>query len=379
MRLLLAIAALLLLAAPARAADPGRWLETGRSTIPFVYYQGVTSDDRGHFYFDGIFIGLYRADRNLAEQARRDVAMPAGVATTEGYNHIGDITYDRAEGGRVLLPVECYYPGRPGGDNPCRTGAIGVADPDTLEWRYYVKLDPAEIPKAMWAEVSPDGTLLWTSAGEDLLAYSVAEITATRAAPAGAVLRAVRRLPGAVPPTGITGAAFVGERLMLAGQDDTLFQVWSLDLATGARQLEIERQYFGESEGLDAVVALGGLLHWIVTPADPQRRKPTYDQNVLLHFMPATGGPPARPQLRLAIRPRKLVVGRRTRLRVTVTIGTAPVAGARVRAAGRRVFTNAAGVARLTVRRRHPGTMRVSASRAGATAAVVRLPVAKRR
>jgi hypothetical protein len=378
MRALLAVGVLLLLAAPARAADPGRWVETGRSTIPFVYFQGVTSDDRGHFYFDGIFVGVYRADRNLAEEARRDVAIPAGVAPSEGYNHIGDITYDRAEGGRVLLPVECYYPGRPGGENPCKTGAIGVADPETLEWRYYVKLDPAEIAKAMWAEVSPDGTLLWTSAGEDLLAYSVAEITAARAAPAGAVLRAVRRLPGAVPPTGVTGAAFVGERLLLAGQDDTLFQVWSVDPATGARVLEIERHYFGESEGLDAVMALDGLLHWIVTPADPRRRKPTYDQNVLLHFMPASGGPPGRPQLRIATRPSKLVVGRRSRLRVTVTIGSAPLAGVRVRAAGRRVLTDAAGVARLTVRRRHPGTMRVSATRAGATGAVVRLRVARR-
>ena len=56
-------------------------------------------------------------------------------------------------------------PHGPNGGNPCRTGSIGVADPRTLRWRYYVKLEPAEIPKAMWAEVSPDGTLLWTSAG----------------------------------------------------------------------------------------------------------------------------------------------------------------------------------------------------------------------
>jgi hypothetical protein len=31
------------------------------------------------------------------------------------------------EGGRILLPLECFYPGRPGGANSCGTGSIGVA------------------------------------------------------------------------------------------------------------------------------------------------------------------------------------------------------------------------------------------------------------
>jgi hypothetical protein len=229
----------------------------------------------------------------------------------------------------------------------------------------------------MWAEVSPDGSLLWTSAGNDLLAYSTAELTAARAAPAGAPLHSVRRLPGAVPPTGITGATFVGDRLYVAGQDDALFQVWSIDLATGARRLEIERRLFGESEGLDTLTALGGLLHWIITPVDPQQRPPTYQGNVLLHFVPATSAG-SRPRLRIATRPRRIVVGRRVRLRVRVTIGRVPAAGARVRAAGRRARTNARGIARLTVRRRHTGTMRVSATRPGATGTAKRLRVIRR-
>ena len=377
----LALLILGLLAPAARAADPGRWTETGHSPIPFTYYQGVTSDDRGRFFFDGIFVGLYRADRNLREQARQDEEIPPAVFAAEGYNHIGDITWvppTPAEGGRVLLPLECYYPNRPGGANSCQTGSIGVADPDTLAWRYYVKLDPAEIPKAMWAEVSPDGSLLWTSAGNDLLAYSTAEITSARAAPAGAPLHAVRRLAGAVPPTGITGATFVGDRLYLAGQDDTLFQVWSVDPATGTRRLEIERHYFGESEGLDTLTARGGLLHWIVTPADPEQRPPTYQGNVLLHFVPAGQPPAAKPKLRLTTRPRRIVVGHRTRLRVTVTVAGVPAAGARVRAAGHRARTNARGIARLTVRRRHAGTLRVSATRPGATGTAKRLRVIRR-
>jgi hypothetical protein len=365
--LLLAAAAVLASGAPARAADPGRWKQTGLSRIPFMYYQGVTSDDRGHFYFDGIFVGLYRADTNLAEQARNDDVIPPAVSATEGYNHMGDLTYDRAEGGRVLLPMECYYPGTPGDANTCHTGSLGVANPATLAWRYYVKLDPAEIPKAMWAEVSPDGTLVWTSAGQDLLAYRTADITPANAAPAGPVIHAVRRLPGAVPPSGITGAAFRAGRLFVAGQQDDLFQVWSIDLTTGTRRLEIERQIAGESEGLDFRSALGGQLHWLITPVDPQHRPPTYgtSSNVLLHFVPvgSTQNPVPNPTATLritSVRPRSVVAGRSTRVRVRVTMP-----GARVRIGARRARADAHGLARLTVRPPRPGALRVVARKGG--------------
>ena len=184
----------------AGAADPGRWRATGVSRIPLEYFQGMTSDPRRTLWFDGIFIGLYSADANLRQLRRNDVVIPAAVTAREGYNHVGDLSWDARERGRILLPLECFYPGRPGGANSCGTGSIGVADPQTLRWRYYVKLDPAEIPKAMWAEVSPDGRLLWTSAGSDLLAYRTGDVTRARAAPGAAPIRAVRRLAGAVPP-----------------------------------------------------------------------------------------------------------------------------------------------------------------------------------
>src|SRR5688500_19472062 len=45
--------------------------------------------------------------------------------------------------------------------------------------------------------------------------------------PGGKLLRPVRRLAGAVPPSGITGATFVDDRLYVAGADDTTYQVWS--------------------------------------------------------------------------------------------------------------------------------------------------------
>jgi hypothetical protein len=281
------VCAALALGAPGVAAadDPGRWTETGASTMPLYYYQGVTSDPARNLYFDGIYFGLYRTDSQLHETARNDDVIPLTVHASEGYNHIGDISWDGAESGRILLPLECYYP--PAG-NTCGTGSFGVADPATLRWRYYVKLDPAFIQKAMWAEISPNGKLIWTSHNNDLLAYRANQVIPANAAPTGPRLAPVRRVAGAVPPTGISGATFYGNRLFVAGQDGSLFQVWSIDLETGARQLEIERQIVGESEGLDVVDALGGVLHWQIQPYNEQG-PPTYGiaNGTLLHFVPS--------------------------------------------------------------------------------------------
>src|SRR3982750_1686105 len=111
---------------PAGARDPGRWVETGRTTIPLYYYQGVTSDPGRNFYFDGVDFGLYRTDGNLSETARNDDVIPPAVHASGNYNHIGDLTWDAREGGRLLLPMECYYP--PAG-NTCNTGSFGGAAP----------------------------------------------------------------------------------------------------------------------------------------------------------------------------------------------------------------------------------------------------------
>src|SRR5215208_8270004 len=232
----LAVLLALVLCVPATAKDPGRWTLSGWSHVSNFYWQGVTSAGRtGPLYFSGPVEGLHRTNRWLTQTATTSPAIPASVKAVEGYNHVGDISLDRREGKRVLLPLECYTPGGPNGGNTCGTGSIGVADPATLAFQYYVKLDPAEIPKAMWVEASPDGQLLWTSSGQDLLAYSAANVTPANAAPAAAPIRAVRRLPGAVPPSGVTGAAFYRGRLFLAGAQGTTYQVWSVDVTTGAR------------------------------------------------------------------------------------------------------------------------------------------------
>src|SRR5690242_13882457 len=139
---LLAATLAALSAATAWAADPGRWKLASVRKVPIEYWQGITSDPRGRLWFDGVFVGLYRTDARLRERARTANVIPAAVTALQGYNHIGDITWDARAGGRVLLPMECYYPGHQGGANTCGTGSIGVADPDTLQWRYDVLLDP---------------------------------------------------------------------------------------------------------------------------------------------------------------------------------------------------------------------------------------------
>jgi hypothetical protein len=231
-------AALVLAAVPEAAAGAtshARWRLDARA-LPLEYLQGLTHGPGGARYFAGVFSGLYRTDRALRERARNAAALPPAV-TALGFNHIGDLTFDRSRGGRLILPLECYVPGAPNGGNTCGRGAFGIADPRTLAFRYLVPLDPADIAKAMWAEVGPGGRLVWTSSGRDLLAYRTREIRLGRTAP----LRPVRRLRGAVPPSGVTGAAVEGrpaaarrpvERRVAAGL--------VVDLVTGARRLELE-------------------------------------------------------------------------------------------------------------------------------------------
>jgi hypothetical protein len=337
------LAALLALAlcAPAAGKDPGRWTLTGWSSVPPEYWQGVTSAGPGApLYFSGFTEGLYRTSRTLAQTAAVLPVVPPSVKAVEGYNHVGDISFDgRGNRKRVLLPLECYEIGKPNGGNTCGTGAIGIADPDTLAFRYYVKLDPAEIAKAMWVEASPDG-LLWTSSGNDLLAYRAASVKRANAAPAAPAIHSVRRLEGAVPSSGVTGAAFRGGRLFLAGAKGTTYQVWSVDLATGAGRLELELpNVLGEAEGLDVTPLLSGTLHFLVAPL---ATKPTFGKSVaLLHFATAR-----REGLRVRVHASRRG-SRRPVVSVRVTRRGHPVEGASVTVGGARVRTRANGAAKL--------------------------------
>ena len=326
--------------APASAKDPGRWTLSGWSSVSTFYWQGVTSaGPSAPLYFSGPVEGLYRTNRWLGQTAAMSQAIPASVKAVEGYNHVGDISFDGRDGKRVLLPLECYSPGGPNGGNTCGTGAIGTADPQTLAFRYYVKLDPAEIPKAMWVEASPDG-LLWTSSGNDLLAYRAEDVSAANASPAAPPIHSVRRLAGAVPPSGVTGAAFRGGRLLLAGAQGTTYQVWSVDLATGKRRLEVElKKVQGEAEGLHITSLLGGTLHFLVAPLAV---KPTFGPSVgLLHFTPGS-----RKGLRVSASATRRGTPR-PRVKLRVTRRGSPVEAARVSIAGARGRTNSNGAATL--------------------------------
>ena len=369
----------MLLSAPAQAADPGRWTETRVSTIPLNYYQGIASDPGKRLFFDGIHVGLYRTDSSLGETARNDDAIPPDVHARERYNHIGDIAWDAREGGRIILPLECYYPqSAPGTDdpgNPCRHGSFGVADPDTLQWRYYVKIDPAAMAKAMWVAVSPDGKLAWSGIGKDLFAFSMDDIKKSNAAPDGPAIKPVRVLRNARPPSGVTGAAFYRGRFYVAGQDAPEgFQVWSIDLQTGERTLEIEKQIVGESEGLDFFEGLDGTMHWMIMPYN-QKGPPTYGfQGTLLSFVPKPEAIPPEPvapatpaKIRLTASPRHVRSGRLVRVKFTASTRVAgrdePVSGAKVAFAGRSVKTDKRGRASLRVRPSGAGVQRARGTR----------------
>jgi hypothetical protein len=269
-RILLALAAgvLALGAPPAQAA----WrLESARA-MSVLFNQGIAYDGATRsLFFAGVSSqtnsGLYRTDPGLRRTAAREAAIPR---TPERYNHIGDISFDPA-GRRLLVPLECYYPGA--GGNTCRRGAIGVVDPRTLAFRYVVRLAPAQIAKAMWVEASPDGRWVYTSAGTHLLAYPGAAIN--RAAPPGLL---GRDLGAVLPSSGVSGAATWrlpgagAHRLFASLNRGGYFQVISYVIRPGAGggpavagpptlELSVRKSgASGEPEGL--AVGPNGRLRW---------------------------------------------------------------------------------------------------------------------
>ena len=186
----------------------------------------------------------------------------------------------------MLLPMECYTPGV-GNGNTCGTGAFGVADPATLAFRYYVKLDPADIPKAMWAETSPDGSLIWTSSGNDLLAYRSSRRHRGESRP-------LRAADPTRPPPDRRRAADRRHRRRLPARPSAARRRGERRLSrygrsiprTGGRRLELEMSICGESEGLDVIPTLGGKLHWLISPFDPGCQLTFGPTSALLHFIP---------------------------------------------------------------------------------------------
>jgi hypothetical protein len=285
----IAIALIVSGAGPAAA----RWQLRTVSPESLLYNQGVTFDPTSNsFFFDGVISatnsGLYRVNTEGSLVAANFGVLPF---TKEGYNHTGDLSFDPAQR-RVLLPLECYYPDR--GGNTCGSGAIGVADPVSLRLLYYVNLDPAQIAKAMWVEISPDGRWLWTSSGTHLIAYRAADVSQARAdgqraGTAGGIEGT--DLGPVLPDSGVTGAAFVQDpltrtsRLFLSLNEGAQFDVVAYRVgvardgspellsASPVPKIVVPKWFFAtEPEGLAITSPLswqspfGGVLHWQVLP-----------------------------------------------------------------------------------------------------------------
>jgi hypothetical protein len=329
--------AVLCAAQPAHAADPGRWIVTGTSSVPATYRQGLANDGQSLF-FSGSFEGLTRTSLTLKQQAQNPNAIPPDVKQREQYNHQGDIAWDSAEGGRLLLPWESNAPFQPD-TNPSKTGSIGVADPATLKLRYYVKLDPAEIAKAMWIATDTHG-LFWTIANADLLAYRLSDVGPANAAPNGPVIHSVLRFPG-VAPDGAGGAAYLAGRLYMSTQSNGTERIFSVDTTTGAVQPEVERAGTDEPEGLDIGPYLGGILHWEMVPGGG------LSNAEVVNLLPM-GAP-----LRLKVTPR-VRASKATKVRATVVAAAmgfrVPLAGVGVKLGGKSAKTDAAGHATLKVK-----------------------------
>jgi hypothetical protein len=274
------------------APSSADWRQSRITFASILYNQGITFDRaRGDFYFDGVTStsnsGLYRTDSTVSLTAADFTVIPG---TTEGYNHAGDLGFDPVRR-RILLPLECFYPAN--GGNTCGVGAIGVADPTTLRFLYYVNLAPEQIAKAMWVEASPDGRWLWTSSGTHLLVYRASDVSpeVARQQRAGTMGGIVGDDLGAVLPTdSVTGASLYTEpfthttHLLLALNRGTYSEVMSYELAPGrgaprlasrtpTSLITVPQSFFDhESEGLAIALPLtvsaplGGVLHWQMLP-----------------------------------------------------------------------------------------------------------------
>ena len=264
------LAVLWLVSVPAASAAD-LWTQTGQSFTSINYWQGIAFDPSSRsFFFDGPEEGVWRTDASLNRTAGRSAGIPIAVTGAQGWNHLGDLTFDGSRNA-LFVPLECYYPVLPD-PNTCHTGGVGVLDPSTLAWHYYVKF--GGIPKAMWVEESPDGRWLWTSSGTDLFAYDTGQL----ASHAGTTLAPAKHLIGVLPASGVSGATFTAGRLYLAFDRGSYVQVQSaaLDPTSGdvvkPWRAEIRRTKSSglhESEGLAAAAALGGTLHWQIQPQIP--------------------------------------------------------------------------------------------------------------
>jgi hypothetical protein len=339
-RALIATAAALVLPASAHAADPGLWIKTSQLTKPATYRQGLASNPAtGDVFFSGSFSGITRTN-NEVELTKNTVAIPKDVADREQYNHIGDIAFDPGEGGRLLLPLESYAP-LAQDTNPSKTASIGVMDAKTLAWKYYVKLDPSEINKAQWVAADPAHGLVWTLGDISLLAYNIADLTPASAAPNAPPIHSVKRFDN-ILPDGAGGAVVIGNRIFLSQLVNGVDRVISIDLTTGASQVEIEIPGTDEEEGLDFGPYLDGVLHWELVPGGG------LSNTQVLNFVPKGA------RLALKLNTARVKAGKKATVTATATVVTGgfkiPLRDVQVQLGGKRAKSGARGRATLKVK-----------------------------
>ncbi len=356
--------------ATAPAAEPGPWAIAGVARAPATATAGIAHGAGGARFLAG-GTTLLRTDGRMQPELTLRTAIPGELLRDPGFDRVGDPGWDAASG-RLVVPLAC----RAGAPAACGSGGLAVFAPN-LDWRVGVTLEAAGAPGGRWAEPSPDGALVWTSAGTDLLGYRTGDLTAANATLTGAPIRPAVRLAGAAPSGTLTGGAFWQGRLYVTADGPGPLRIWSLDVgaASPTARLEVEREVSGVAAGLDAEPARGGVLQWLVGPP-PGGAPPTYGAGrpaVLALAPPGDGG------LRLRVNRRSLRAGRPARIEAIVsqTLGgvTAPLADATVSVAGASARTGADGRAELRVRTLRPGAITARAVSGELRAAPVALQV----
>ena len=214
--------------ASAGASDPGRWKLSSVDRLAPLYRGGLSADGAGHVFWSGAGEGLFRSSTSLAEQLRLGAAIPPALRTEPGFALVGDPGWDASGSGRLVVPFRCAVGAS---SATCPQAGLGIYDRGLL-WGQFVRLDRSAATSIDWAEPSPDGLLVWTSSGRDLLAFSAADVRPGNGVP----LVPVARFAGVVPLSRVTGATFMGGRLWLAGDGAGRLQAWSARRRRGPRE-----------------------------------------------------------------------------------------------------------------------------------------------
>ena len=282
------LAALAAAPATASAKDPGRWIVTGATSVPNDYFQGLTSNPADTL---GLLHGLLPGpleDHPEAAAGRPACRwpIPPAVAAAEGYNHIGDPTWDRAEGGRVILPLECYSPrpgqhlrhrrvrrGRPGHARlPLLREARSGRDPEGDVGRGLARreadLDEQRERPARLPHERREG-------GE-------------RGARRTRRSSAARRLAGAVPPSGITGAVFVGGQAAPGGRGRAATRSGPSTRRPAGAGSSSRPRCAARPRASTRSPRSAATLHWLLSPIDDCQL--TYPpSSALVHFVAQAG------------------------------------------------------------------------------------------